>query len=161
MGPRLTALHDPEDVLQDVLVQALEHARPPDLRIAPQAWLGSLADHRILSLAAQARPRTRPRRETTLPASHVALDLEQLRATPAPTDPGARREARELAAERLRALARLSFEQRASLVLRGFCGLSWKTIGAILDRSDEAARRLHSRARRALQQEVGDLDDER
>lgn len=150
MGSRLAALHEPEDVLQDTLLFALQRRPGLELEQAARAWLGSLADTRILTLVAHARPRARPRRGTALPAGQVAIDLDAVLQVPARMESSTTPDDRELAAHRLRALAQLSFEQRASVVLRSFCGLSWKTIGAVLGRSAEAARSLHVRAQRSL-----------
>lgn len=150
MGARLAALHEPEDVLQDTLLFALQRRPALDPEQAALAWLGSLADARIQTLVAQARPRARPRRGTALPASQMALDLDALLRAPAAVEGNACPDDRELAAHRLRALSRLSFEQRTSLVLRGFSGLPWSTIGTVLGRSAEAARSLHARALRSL-----------
>ena len=150
MGPRLAALHEPEDVLQDTLLFALQRRPGLELEQAARAWLGSLADRRIFTLAAQARPRARPKRGTALPAGQVALDLDALLQTPAPVETFTVADDRELVARRLRALAQLTLEQRACLVLRSFCGLSWRTVGAVLGRTAEAARSLHTRAQRSL-----------
>lgn len=153
MGPDLTQVLDPEDVLHDVIVEGIATADcgrvPTDGGL--QAWMMAVAENRIAAIARQNQPRKRPRRHTPLPCALIscrALDDDIGEAH----DDGAlpamvRGEELQTSAERL---SELPASQRLSVVLRDLLELPWESIAFATGRSPGAAMKLHQRARRTL-----------
>ena len=156
MGPALERIHEPEDVLQDALVRALQ--ADADLRRAAGASRDQLrsfvlgtARNRILDLARQARPRTRPRRGTALPPALLSLGEAEAFTSPASArSVVAQWILQEEVEDALSRLGSLAPEQRLCVVLRGLLQLPWSTVAFALRRSPPAARKLYARARRNL-----------
>lgn len=149
MGPLLTRLHDPEDVLQDTLVVALRSLGRlrSTTREGTRSWVLAIARNRILDLSRQGRRRERPWRRTALPPALLASPDPRASDPPArepTTDAGMiQREEAEVA---LRALGALAPDQRLCVVLRDLLGLPWQRVAFALRRSRPAARKLHARA---------------
>jgi putative glutamine amidotransferase len=120
------------DLRQETFLRAWRRL-PPDARSAPRgrAWLHRTASH--LAIDALRRDGRR---------ASVPLDAALVRPRDAP-DAGEVDGARE-------ALARLTPHERLVLLLRFEGGLSLREIGALLDLSEDAARKRVARARRAF-----------
>lgn len=154
MGKRLLALHDPEDLLQDALLQALERRRLEDLSLLSWGLVTRLAEFRVLTLAAQGRHRTTPRGSTALPPSMLVLDLAAIEQSQRNDDDADVLGKRDLAERTLRAMQELPFDQRACLVLRELQGLEWRNVAALMEYSPRKARKVHLRAVRSLRQRL-------
>ncbi|MCP5022287.1 MAG: hypothetical protein GY930_10980 [bacterium] len=158
MGPKLNALCDAEDILQDTLLSA--HQSPGGFKhrrdIADGGvlqWLHTVAMHRIWNLSRSMRPRVRPRTHTGLPPSHVEFPGEALEtmAPPCNKDGPLNKLIRpELQEQALRAIRELDGDRRLSLVLRSLLGTSWPTVTFITGRKRESARKLHQRCTQSL-----------
>jgi RNA polymerase sigma-70 factor (ECF subfamily) len=125
-----------EDVVQDTLVVAYDALRRGDRPRHPRAWLFGIAHHRAMS-ALRARPRT------------VTLDgtLDGVAHTDDPL------ESREEISEAVSCVRRLPMRQRQALVHRVLEDLPYPEIAASLRVSEDGARQLVARARRALRAE--------
>lgn len=147
---RLTRVLGDPDLAQDVLQEALVRAwraAPRDLdppRL--QAWL-----HRTASNLALDELRRR-RRRAELPLHDAAT----VAASPHGDEDGRRRAAAQ-------ALAAMTPHQRMLLLLRYEAGLSLRDLGALLDVSEDAARKRVARARTAFRDALRDAEraDER
>jgi len=135
--------YDAEDLAEEVFMRVLEAIERFQWREAPfSAWLFRIAHNAIAnSHRARRRRRTQPIADARQqaapgadPASVVARADQQ----------------REIRA----ALARIPAERRHAILLRFVDGLSAREIGAVLDRSDGAARVLLHRALRDLAAEL-------
>ena len=146
MGARLRASCEPEDLLQDAFLAALESGRAQVPSQLTRAWIWTLARLRIRTLLAQARPSTQPWRTTALPPALIALDSEAMNSAKTDREVPDHLQERELAERGCMALHCLSFEERACLVLRDFFGLGWTAIAKVIERSPDTARKVHGRA---------------
>lgn len=136
MGPRLRAAMQSEDVLQSVALEAFQVLQ----RDAPTAsgFVGTLVRlvrHRLID---RARKLQRRARLADVVVSDTVAGATPAAAAPSYTD--ARYERLE------RALAALPREQRDVIRWRRFDGLSSQEIAARTGRSDDAVRKLMSRA---------------
>ncbi len=160
MGPKLNALFDAEDILQDTLLSA--HQSPGGFEHRRDAadggvlqWLHTIAMHRIWNLSRSMRPRVRPRTNTGLPASHLQFSGEALETLAPPCRRGgplSQLMKPELHDEALRAIHELDGDRRLSLVLRSLLGASWPTVTFITGRKRESARKLHQRCTQNLRE---------
>ncbi len=160
MGPKLRALFEPEDILQDTLLSA--HQSPggfaprrdePDGGVVQ--WLHTIALHRIWNLSRSQRHRVRPRSHTGLPPALMQYQGENLEALAQPCErnnPLRELMAPELQAQTLRAIRELDEDRRLSLVLRGLIGTSWPTVTFLTGRKRESARKLHQRCTQSLRE---------
>ncbi|MGE3804011.1 MAG: RNA polymerase sigma factor [Gemmataceae bacterium] len=168
------------DVLRDELVRLAQAGLAPDLRAKAGAsdlvqqtfleaqrdigqfdgntieelrgWLKAILMHNLTNFARQYRRSKRQvDREVPLAAAPAALD--PVLATPSPSSKAI---TREQAAALEAALARLPDEYRLVLRLREEEKKSFADIGAALERSAEAARKLWARALQRLKQEMGE-----
>lgn len=135
MGPGLRAAIQTEDVLQSVAMEAFEllrrGAEPPHTGF--RGLLRRIVRHRLVD---KARALRRQKRAGTVP-----LSLAEHVATPVPPSySDARYERLE------RALLALPAEQSEVLQMRRFDGLSSQEIAARTGRTDDAVRKLMSRA---------------
>lgn len=137
MGRHLRAALQSEDVLQSVVVQALrampefEAREPGGLR----AFLHRLVRHKLIDHARALRAK---KRAGSTPLTDSMSDA--LPTTPTPTYSDPRYDALE------KALAALPDDMRTVIRLRRFEGLSSQEAAARLQKSDDAVRKLYSRA---------------
>jgi RNA polymerase sigma-70 factor (ECF subfamily) len=125
---------DAEDVTQTTFLNAFRAFQRGERPRTPHNWLIAIAHNvcRMRWRQANARPR------------EIALDEAPEPATPEPEHERASLD------EVLHALAQLSFNQRAALVMRELEGRSYKEIAGVLDLSVGAVEALIFRARRGL-----------
>jgi RNA polymerase sigma-70 factor, ECF subfamily len=125
---------DAEDVTQTTFLNAYRAFQRGERPRTPHNWLIAIAHNvcRMRWRQANARPR------------EIALDEAPEPATPEPENERASLD------EVLHALAQLSFNQRAALVMRELEGRSYKEIADVLDLSVGAVEALIFRARRGL-----------
>jgi RNA polymerase sigma-70 factor (ECF subfamily) len=131
-----------EDVVQETWLR-WQRSRREDIR-DPRAWLSAAA----VRLALDALRKARARRETYigpwLPGPILPDDMRAFAADA----PAARAElASDLSLALLNVLERLSPEERAALILHDAFDCDYGTIAQILERSEQACRKLVSRAR--------------
>lgn len=98
-------------------------------------------------------------RELSLDVSDSVADLKRSLALDTPS-PSSRAAAGEESAALDRALELLPVDYREVILLRHGQGLSFADVGQLLDRSDEAARKLYVRAIERLRQELKSFADE-
>lgn len=128
------------DITQESFFQAWQHFAKIRTFERPQAWLYRVASHLVFNL----------RRERAMSFSHFALfqqaDDDSLAEGQFidPLDLEAQTIARDMIAQ---ALAKLPERDRATLLLRAVHDLNFKEIGAALDLSEVAVRKVLSRAR--------------
>jgi RNA polymerase sigma-70 factor (ECF subfamily) len=148
MGPELRARMDPEDVLQEVAIEAMNSWHTLADPESVGAWLVVLAKRKVARiLRDQVGVAARdPRRER---AMQTDLPLPDRRSGPVTA---ADRK------DRLRllegALERLSEDHREVVLLARIEGLSAKEIGARMERSENAVHLLLSRALKRLAEEL-------
>ena len=157
MGPGLLRLCEPEDILQEALVRALDPSTGALAAVSKnpamlQPWLLGVARNRILELAWRGRARTRPRIRTALPPALLVLDDALLerhdeKLSGGPSEPPDL-EALERA---IKVINSLTAEQRLCVVLRDLQDLPLSTVAFVLGRSKRAAAKLHQRALRQLE----------
>jgi DNA-directed RNA polymerase specialized sigma24 family protein len=153
VGSGARARVEAEDVVQDSVLTALrsiQDLRSSDLR-GFRAWFLAIARHRVLVFQKHQRMRVRPRRQTPLPPSHLALqdpsDLEHM----APGAEASMVEENTAPAE----FEAVKPDHRVSVVLHEIFDSSWDTSAFLLNRpTREAARQVHLRARMAFGQPV-------
>ena len=137
----LAVLHneaDAEDVTQATFLSAYRAFRKGDRPVKPHNWLIKIAHNEC---------RQRFRASARRP-QEVALQETDGHATSAPDEDVP-------TAEELRhALAQLSFNQRAALVMRELEGRSYAEIATVLESSVSAVETLLFRARRALREQL-------
>lgn len=131
-----------EDVVQETWLR-WQRSESDDIR-DPRAWLSAAA----VRLSLDALRKARARRETYigpwLPEPILPDDARALAADA----PAARAElASDLSLALLHALERLSPEERAALILHDAFDCDYETIAHTLERSEQACRKLVSRAR--------------
>jgi RNA polymerase sigma factor (sigma-70 family) len=137
----LAVLHneaDAEDVTQAAFLNAYRAFQRGDRPLKPHNWLIKIAHN-------ECRQRFR--------ASARRPQEVELRESDAPPRPGAD-EGVPTADEIRHALAQLSFNQRAALVMRELEGRSYAEIASILESSVAAVETLLFRARRALREQL-------
>jgi RNA polymerase sigma-70 factor (ECF subfamily) len=148
MGPGLRATVQSEDVLQSVALEAfreLPHFEPRG-EGSLRRFLHVLVLHKLRDLADRAGAQKR--------AGGVAL-TDELAARLAAPGEGALSYA-DPAYERLeQAVARLPDDMREVLVLRRIEGRSSREVAELLGKSDDAVRKLHSRALARLSIDLG------
>jgi len=130
--------HDPEDVVQDVLVRAhaaLTSGDERELQLKP--WLFRMTRNRVIDVL---RQRGRP--ELSLDAEHAAEPVASPHADPAHAF-GRREGLRAVLGD----LAELPEQQRSALLMRELEGLSHEAVGAQLGVTPQASRQLVARAR--------------
>ena len=151
MSARLATLRDPEDVLQEALLLAVESGKVRSITspLEFRAWLVACARLRVLGLARDLRPRTRPQRATPLPCAQLVLCGEGLQRVVQESLP---RCAQDEEARLRGSLHRLTADQRMVVVLRDYLGVSWSTAGQILGRSPSTTRKTLQRAHGRLRE---------
>lgn len=158
MGAVFMSLEDPEDIVQDTFIVAIE--KFDDFEIRENAalinWLARLAEHQIQNAVKHHRAMKRDhRREVVLTWIHDNITTGELALEPAVSQAGVvdtvmQSEEAEILEECLHALPE---QQREVILLRMFAGGSWEWIATELGRpTPAAARELFSRARLALAQ---------
>lgn len=148
MGPDLRTRMDPEDVLQEVAIEAINSWHTLDDPANAGAWLVTLARRKIARiLRDQVGVAARdPRRE-----QHMKTDLPVADRRSGPVTVADRRDRLALLED---ALTRLSDDHREVIVLSRIEGLAAKEIGARMGRSENAVHLLLSRALKRLAQEL-------
>lgn len=149
MGPALRAAVASEDVLQSVALEAFRELPrfEPRGEGSLRRFLHVLVLHKLRDLADRAGAQKR--------AGGVALTDDLAARLPAPVD--AAPAYADPAYERMeRAIARLPDDMREVLVLRRIEGRASREVAELLGKSDEAVRKLHSRALARLSIELGD-----
>lgn len=148
MGPELRARMDPEDVLQEVAIEAINSWHTLDDVNNVGAWLVVLARRKVARiLRDQVGVAARdPRRERA-----IKTDLPVADRRSGPVTAADRKDRLALLEQ---ALARLSEPHREVIVLSRIEGLSAKRIGERLGRSENAVHLLLGRALRRLAQEL-------
>lgn len=158
MGTVLRSLEDPEDIVQNTFLVAID--KFDDFEIRENAalinWLARLAEHQIQNAVKRHRAMKRDhRREVVLAWIHDSMTSGKLALEPAVSEDGAATAAMQ--SEELEILEEcmhaLPGPQREVILLRTFAGGSWDWIAKELGRpTPAAARELFSRARVALAQ---------
>lgn len=138
----LGAMADAEDVVQEAWLR-WRRSGGRDVK-DPRAWLSAV----VVRLSLDALRRARARRETYvgpwLPEPLLPDDMRALSADA----PAARAElASDLSLALLHVLERLSPEERAAFILHDAFDSDYRDIAAALDKTEEACRKLVSRAR--------------
>ena len=138
----LGAMGDAEDVVQEAWLR-WRRSGGEEIR-DPRAWLSAV----VVRLSLDALRRARARRETYvgpwLPEPLLPDDMRALSADA----PAARAElASDLSLALLHVLERLSPEERAAFILHDAFDCDYRDIAAALDKTEEACRKLVSRAR--------------
>lgn len=155
LGPRLQRWVEADDIVQETLAIVCENveqvsALPPSKL---RAWLRTVAERRILLLARSMRPKKRPRRRSTMPISGILqLDGTELDEAPARSQRKSEDAPGEVQRDLVRHLRTLTAGQREAFLLREVLAVPWETVGFALRRNEDAARRLHGRALRRLEE---------
>ena len=135
---------DGEDVVQEVLVKAIE-AYPAAGPIAyPEGWLFRIAHNMALDFL-----RRRARRE----ALHADEDMDMI------VDPVAVTEDRQVAAASLRTFMRLPVSQRSSVILMDVLGHTVQEVAGIIDASIPSVKAALHRGRTRLRELANEPDD--
>jgi RNA polymerase sigma-70 factor (ECF subfamily) len=148
MGANLRVRMDPEDVLQEVAIEAVNSWKTLSDEQNAGAWLVTLARRKVArilrdQLGVAARD---PRREHA-----IKTDLPLSDRRSGPVTHADRRDRLELLA---RAIERLSEDHREVILLMKIEGLSAKEIGERMGRSENAVHLLLSRALKRLSEEL-------
>jgi len=148
MGPDLRARMDPEDVLQDVAIEAMHSWHTLESAENAGAWLVTLARRRVARiLRDQVGVAARdPRRERAI---KTELPLSDRRT--GPVTAADRKDQLGLLDE---ALQRLSDDHREVILLTRIEGLPAKEVAERMGRSENAVHLLLSRALKRLAQEL-------
>lgn len=154
MGPELRARLDPEDVLQEVAIEAIHSWHTLEDPANAGAWLVTLARRKVARiLRDQVGVAARdPKRERGIPTD---LPLADRRSGPATL---ADRNDRLALLEE--ALERLSDDHKEVIVLARIEGLSAREIAERMDRSENAIHLLLGRALKRLAEELKTLSGE-
>ena len=123
---------DAQDVTQETFVRAWRHLDRFRRDSTVSTWLYRIATRRCLNLIAARQP---------------TIELSEADLEPARPDPAETAEQRERLRAVTDAIARLSPEQRAALVLREFEGLAYEQIAEVLNTSVPAIKGRIHRAR--------------
>jgi len=139
MGERARRVAESGDFLHETLVQAARSLDGFQLRSEAQLlrWLTEIARNRIRD--AVRRPRERA-------LAQLSDSLELPRSGGRQTTPSSIVSGREALHDLAEALESLRPEERRAIELRHFEGLGFREIGEHLERSENAAQLLHSRA---------------
>ncbi|HZN38458.1 MAG TPA: sigma-70 family RNA polymerase sigma factor [Planctomycetota bacterium] len=148
MGPDLRVRMDPEDVLQEVAIEAVNSWKTLSTEENAGAWLVTLARRKVArimrdQLGVAARD---PRREH---AVKTELPLADRRS--GPITHADRKDRLELLEQ---AILRLSDDHREVILLMKIEGLSAKEVGERMGRSENAVHLLLSRALKRLAEEL-------
>jgi RNA polymerase sigma factor (sigma-70 family) len=148
MGPDLRVRMDPEDVLQEVAIEAVNSWKTLSAEENAGAWLVTLARRKVArivrdQLGVAARD---PRREH---AVKTELPLADRRS--GPITHADRKDRLELLEQ---AILRLSDDHREVILLMKIEGLSAKEVGERMGRSENAVHLLLSRALKRLAEEL-------
>ena len=148
-GSDLDRLLDPEDVVQDVLIAALEDLDEQDFEHPGRlsSWLRRVAERKVVDAI---------RRQHTLRRGDGAA-VEQDAEAPTALEHGFERvddlDANGRAFATLRGMRP---DHREVILLRDFFGLPWRQVADLLDRETEGAvHQLHRRARASLLEALG------
>ena len=164
----LGSLHDAEDVLQETMLAAWRGLRSFERRSSLRTWLYRIATNRCLNALRDAgrRPPAAPTPPFEVPAPTRMSEPHWLE--PYPDDrlgwladcqpgPAARYESREaIELAFITALQLLPGRQRAVLVLRDVLGFHAAEAAEMLETSVDAVKSTLKRARRIIDQELGD-----
>jgi RNA polymerase sigma-70 factor (ECF subfamily) len=148
MGANLRVRLDPEDVLQEVAIEAVNSWKTLSDEQNAGAWLVTLARRKIArilrdQLGVAARD---PRREHA-----IKTDLPLSDRRSGPVTHADRRDRLELLA---RAIERLSEDHREVIMLMKIEGLSAREVGERMERTENAVHLLLSRALKRLSEEL-------
>ena len=148
MGPNLRVRMDPEDILQEVAIEAVNSWRTLSDEANAGAWLVTLARRKIArilrdQLGVAARD---PRREHAIKTELPVADRRS-----GPVTHADRKDRLELLEQ---ALERLSDDHREVILLMKIEGLSGKEVAERMERSENATHLLLSRALKRLAQEL-------
>ena len=148
MGPDLRVRMDPEDVLQEVAIEAVNSWKTLSTADNAGAWLVTLARRKVArimrdQLGVAARD---PRREHA-----VKTDLPLADRRSGPITQADRKDRLELLEQ---AILRLSEDHREVILLMKIEGLSAKEVGERMERSENAVHLLLSRALKRLAEEL-------
>src|SRR5688572_6069595 len=148
MGPNLRVRMDPEDIMQEVAIEAVNSWKTLSDQANAGAWLVTLARRKVArilrdNLGVAARD---PRREHA-----IKTDLPLADRRSGPVTHADRKDRLELLEQ---ALARLSEDHREVILLTKIEGLSAKEVGERMERSENAIHLLLSRALKRLAQEL-------
>ncbi|MCA8965392.1 MAG: sigma-70 family RNA polymerase sigma factor [Planctomycetes bacterium] len=148
MGPNLRVRMDPEDILQEVAIEAVNSWRTLSDEANAGAWLVTLARRKIArilrdQLGVAARD---PRREHAIKTELPVADRRS-----GPVTHADRKDRLELLEQ---ALERLSDDHREVILLMKIEGLSGKEVAERMGRSENATHLLLSRALKRLAQEL-------
>ncbi|MCA8977874.1 MAG: sigma-70 family RNA polymerase sigma factor [Planctomycetes bacterium] len=148
MGPNLRTRMDPEDVLQEVAIEAINSWSTLSAEENAGAWLVTLARRKVAriirdQLGVAARD---PRREHAIKTEIPITDRRS-----GPVTHADRRDRLELLAL---AMEKLSEDHREVIMLMKIEGMSAKEIGERMGRSENAIHLLLSRALKRLAQEL-------
>lgn len=148
MGPDLRARMDPEDVLQDVAIEAIHSWHTLADPHNAGAWLVTLARRRVARiLRDQVGVAARdPRRE-----KEMKTDLPVADRRSGPVTAADRKDRLELLG---RAMERLSDDYREVILLTKIEGLPAREVGERMGRSENAVNLLLSRAAKRLREEL-------
>ncbi len=148
MGPQLRTRMDPEDVLQEVAIEAIHSWHTLSDPANAGAWLVTLAKRKIARiLRDQVGVAARnPNKERAIPTDFPVADRRS-----GPVTAADRRDRLELLGE---AMERLSEDYREVVLLTKIEGLPAKEVGHRMGRSENAVNLLLSRALKKLAQEL-------
>lgn len=148
MGPDLRTRMDPEDILQDVAIEAIHSWRTLSEENNAGAWLVTLARRKVARiLRDQVGVAARdPRREHAMKTDMPVADRRS-----GPVTAADRRDRLELLEQ---ALTRISDDHREVILLTKIEGLAAKDVGERMGRSENAIHLLLSRALKRLAQEL-------
>ena len=161
MGPLLRRHIDPEDIVQEVCIIAVDKlpSFEADQRASILHWLTKISDHVISNkremVLAQKRDPRKERRIASDDPSSVSQSGVLLRDRgPTPSQVYSRREQDELIDECVEALEPEAYRQ--IILMRDYCDADWDSICKELDRPTvDSARELHRRARTKLREAIG------
>ena len=154
LGSKLRARLETADVVQEAMVDILQHARGCRFESEKDflSWVRALVEHRIQEIAGYwSAARRRPSREVRLPTEEVRADRRAER----PSEIFHRKEEHERLCV---AMTRLPAADRQILVSRLFLGLAWSHVASSFDTTEAAAQMRFIRARRRLAQELSSSD---
>lgn len=148
MGRNLRTRMDPEDILQDVAIEAVQSWKTLSDEANAGAWLVTLARRKVARiLRDQVGVAARdPRREHVMPTDLPVADRRS-----GPVTAADRRDRLQLLEA---ALERLSDDHREVILACKIEGLSAKEVGERMARSENAVHLLLSRALKRLAQEL-------
>ncbi|HEX9792773.1 MAG TPA: sigma-70 family RNA polymerase sigma factor [Planctomycetota bacterium] len=152
MGADLRTWLESQDVMQEVMVQAVDslHRGSPRGGIEFYGWLCAITENRLRNLA-----RTRRRRSNLTGDSSL---MRRVEAPPAETVLEIEERALHEHEVVERALRMLAPDHARVIRLRNYLGMSFRDVGARMDRSDAAAGELHKRAKLKLVKKVAELE---